>query len=103
MQEGKVVTGCLLIAGGNASVLLDAAKEPLDFVSVRIQVHVEYTLDRSVLLWWDDRFRLQRFDVCNERVTIKALVADNRSRLEACNQWFCLGDICLLAWCQNEA
>ena len=84
MQKGQVITGGLLVACGNAPVVLDTTEEPLDFISVRIQVGVECTLDPPVLFGRDDRFGLKRFDVCNEIITVKAFVADDRSWLKAC-------------------
>ena len=84
MQEGKVVTGSLLVACGNTPVVLDTTEEPLDLVSVRIQVDIELALDPPVLFWRDDRFGLKRFDVCNEIITVRAFVADDRSWLKAC-------------------
>jgi len=90
MQEGKVVTGRLLVACRNAPVVLDATKEPTGLVLVRIQVGVEFTLDPPVLFWRDDRSGLKRFDVCNEIITVKAFIADDRLRLAAYNQRLCL-------------
>ena len=58
LAEYSVVSGCFLISSGDPPVLLDPAEEPLDLISVCIQVAIDFPLDESVFPRWNYNNRL---------------------------------------------
>jgi hypothetical protein len=76
MQEASVVSGCFLISSGDPPVMLDPTEEPLDLISVCIQVAIDVPLDESVFPRWNYNNRLQRLDLLDEVVAVEAFISD---------------------------
>lgn len=82
MQEGQVVASRLLVADGNASVVVDVAYESLNLTWSVYRLMASSRWIVPFFFWRDDRFSLKRLDVCYEPVTVEALVADDTPGLK---------------------
>ena len=78
MQKRFVVAHGLLIARGDATVVLDPTEKPLDFVALFVQLTVIGPWLFSPFSTRNHRFGFQRDDLSHKSVAVKALVRKHR-------------------------
>jgi len=74
LDEGKIVGGEFVVAGGDTSALLDLVEEPLDQITVAVKLGTEADRVFAVALGWDIRPRAPFGDKCPDPVRVVAAI-----------------------------
>ena len=85
-HASKERIGELVVARGDAAVLLDLVEEALDEIALAVEGEVGLARLLAVGLGWDDRRDATLLEILDERICVVALVGDDGLRLEVLEQ-----------------
>lgn len=78
MQKGRVVAGGLVVARGHAAVVLHPANEPLNLVSILVQLTINLTRMVCIFSARNDGLRLELgFDMLGQVAAVVAFVCED--------------------------
>ena len=97
MSEGEKRGGGLIVAGGQAAVLLEPVEEAFDFVAVGVQVVVQPPCGAPAALAGHDHRRPGLGNFGDQRVGVVSLISQYGPNGQACQQVRGHGAIGLLA------
>ena len=102
MEEGEEVACGFIVAGRDASALLEPCEQTLDVVAFAIQFFVVGALNFAVALGRNDGLTALIVDRLKHLVTVVALVGDHLFRRQSLQQWRGLSDVVRLTRRQQK-
>ena len=103
IEEASIVSGELVVAGGDAAEVFDLAEEAFDQIAVLVDCGVEAAPLGGCDSTRNDGFRSCCCDGVHSAMAVIALVGQNMPRPQAIKQSLDLRDVIAFPTCQNEA
>ena len=102
MDRGKKILIELIIARGDAPVVLDFVEEALDEIALAVEREIAVTLDLAIGLWRDHWSDCPLIECIDQRIGIVSLVGEERARISIFEQWLGASQIMVLSWRQHQ-